>query len=212
LLRKRKRESKSVAEAKGEEEEEDWDTAGASDDGALQKKKESKKKKVATTDTGTPTNGGLLLRVTSNVKQLFMLLLRLPVLLYPVWKRLLVGYVAWISLTYTVSYAYYRGRGALSAAVCPIPIVGDSLAFCQALPPPSTPTSNILTRLIAPQDEIAKVMSRVGRDHNLSDQLEVHRFAVRELGVRVGGSKLSSKKNIKAKLEALHDHTKDTAW
>jgi hypothetical protein len=210
LLRKRK--STSVAKAKGEEE--GWDTAGASDDGALQKKKEKKKKKVATADTGTPTNGGLLLRVASDIKQLFMLLLRLPVLLYPVWKWLFVGYVAWIGLTYTVSYAYHRGREALSAAVCPIPIVGDSLAFCQALSPPSTSTSqepDILLKLTSAQEDIVAVADRVGQDYSLSEQMVHHHFAVRDLRIRVGGSNLPRKQELVDDLQSLVDGTKQTA-
>lgn len=132
----------------------------------------------------------------------------------PVWKWFVVGYAAWIGLSYTFSYTYHRGWAALSATVCPIPILGHRLAFCHASTPSSSstpPESDILIKLISAQEDIATVAGRVGRDRNLSRQIIHHQFAVRDLRVRVGGSSLPRKQELVRHLQSLFDHTKQVA-
>ncbi|KAK4039086.1 hypothetical protein C8A01DRAFT_36989 [Parachaetomium inaequale] len=130
---------------------------------------------------------------------------------WPACRKIIILYVFFLGITYSVSFALNRGREALSAAVCPIPIVGSRLALCQPLPSPTPPGSDILSKISAPQEGLAAVMGRLGHDHSLSRQLVNHSFAVHDLKIRVEVSKLARKDALANDLGILMDSTEKTA-
>jgi hypothetical protein len=128
-----------------------------------------------------------------------------------VWKWMLVTCAVLLSGTYTVTLTLQHNPGLLSEVICPIPVVGLYLPPCQPTACPQLLLQEIWSsNVISPQDVFATIMGRLGQDHNLASQLIKHHSAVRDLGIRVKGSKLQHKHEIAEALESLKEHTRAT--
>ena len=134
---------------------------------------------------------------------------RLPMLLYPIWKWFFLGYLVWLAITYLMAFLYRSATAAL-APVCSWPIIGPQIPFCtMSFEPRDRPID--VSKVATSQDVLTVVMDRVGQNFDIAKDMVGHEFAVRDLRIRVAASNLSRKRELTRELETLVRHTKQTA-
>jgi hypothetical protein len=156
-----------------------------------------------------PQEGSLLSDLAKDGYRLTKTALRLPKVLYPIWKWFLLGYIIWLAITYLVISIYRFATTAL-APMCSIPIIGPQIPFCIV---PSDPKDRPInaSKVATSQEVLAVVMDRVGQNFDLARDMIGHEFAVRDLRIRVAASNLSRKQELTRELESLIRYTKQTA-
>lgn len=135
--------------------------------------------------------------------------LRLPMLLYPFWKWLLLTYVVWMAIMYLVTLVGCSATAAL-APMCSTWFIGPKIPFCSVSSEPKDRPINVL-KVATSQDVLTVVMDRVGQNFDLARDMVGHEFAVRDLRIRVAASNLSCKKELTRELESLIRYTKHMA-
>lgn len=153
--------------------------------------------------------GSLTPAIAEDSWKLAKFLFRLPKILYPIWKWILLAYLLWLGATYLFVFLYRFATDAL-APICATPIIGASIPFCAPSSESKDRDLNI-SKVATSQDELIVVMDRVGQNFDLARDMTGHEFAVRDLRIRVAASNLSRKKELTRELESLIRYTKQTA-
>lgn len=156
-----------------------------------------------------PDDGYLHKDFTKDAWALFKVSLKLPRLLYPIWKWLLVAYLVWMVLSYLIAFLYQSVTTALSP-MCSVPILGSKLMFCDWSSGRGDRPINV-SKVATSQEVLTIVMDRVGQNFDLARDMTGHEFAIRDLRIRVAASNLSRRQELARELDSLSRYTKQTA-
>ena len=148
-------------------------------------------------------------RAAGDVWKLIKTVLKWPVILYPVWKWILLIYIGWVIMTHLVAYMY-RSVIVTLAPICSIPILGSRIQFCAVISDIDNRALDVST-VATTQDGLTVVLDRVGQNFDLARDMVDHEFAVRDLRIRVAASELSRRKELTQELDSLIRYTKQTA-
>ena len=128
---------------------------------------------------------------------------------YPILKWLVVGYLVWMGLSYSLASIYYSVASKLSP-VCSDWKLGSSLPFCNWFPDVKSQAIDV-SKVATAQEGLTVVMDRVGENFDLAREMTGHEFAVRDLRIRVAVSGLSRREELARELILLSTYTRKTA-
>ncbi|ERF72861.1 hypothetical protein EPUS_09337 [Endocarpon pusillum Z07020] len=159
--------------------------------------------------SGQPEERFLLSDMVEDGYRMTKTALRLPKVLYPIWKWFLLGYIIWMAITYLVA-SVYRFATTAMAPLCSIPFIAPQIPLCTVLSEPKDRSINAL-KVATSQEVLTVVMDQVGQNFGLARDMIGHEFAVRDLRIRVAASSLPRKHEFTRELESLIVSTKQTA-
>ena len=200
--KKPRRESKSTANIRQRRRKSDRKTSGR----VVPK---TKKSYADQRTSSQPDDGSLHTDLAKDAWRFFKVSSRLPRLLYPIWKWMLLLYLVWMVLSYLLAFLYQSVTTALSP-MCSVPILGSKLMFCNWSTEGGDRPIDV-SKVATSQEVLTIVMDRVGQNFDLARDMTGHEFAIRDLRIRVAASNLSRRQELARELDSLSRYTKQTA-
>jgi hypothetical protein len=147
--------------------------------------------------------------IANDAWDMFKTILRLVSTSYPIWKWVLLAYIAWLAVSYPVIALYGSVTGHLQS-ICALPIIGSRLEICKLYNIPNEKPFDV-SKVTNSQNELTLVGGQVGQSYEIARGMVGHEFAIRDLKIRVAGSALPRAPELVKELEALSRYTKQTA-
>lgn len=128
---------------------------------------------------------------------------------YTFWKWLVVTYLMWLALSYSV-VGLCGGPDVTLSKVCNAPAVGPHLRVCQ-VSLDSKRGSVDISKIAESQKELVVVVDYIGQNYDLAGGMAGNEIAIRDLKHRVAASNFPLRREWTRELESLLRYTKETA-